>query len=63
MRLQKGQDRGQKAPLPGSGAKLVCIQSGEVEEPQGTPFVDQRRRQRGKRQRFGIAGFIVCRVA
>ena len=63
MRFKKGQESGKQAPLAEPGAKLVRIQSGEVEEPPGAPFVGQGRCQRGKCQRFGIAGFIVCPVA
>lgn len=63
MRLQKGQEGSQQAPLAGPVAELIRIQSSYVKEPPRAPFVGQCRCQRGKGQRFGIAGFVVCPVA
>jgi two-component system, cell cycle response regulator DivK len=54
MGLEKGQSGGQQAALAGAGAQLICIQSGEVEEPPRAPFVGEGRRQRGQGKRFGV---------
>jgi len=63
MSFEKGQKGRQQVPLAGPGAKLVRIQSRKLEEPPRAPFVGQRRGQCRKRERLGIAGFIVCPVA
>ncbi len=63
MRFQKGQRGRQQPPLAGPGAKLNRIQSGEVKEPLGAPFVGERRRERLKGKRLRVGRRVICRVA
>jgi two-component system cell cycle response regulator DivK len=53
MRLQKGDQSGEKRRLPGPAAKLVCPDSGQGQEPLRAPFVGQGRskRRKGERER------------
>ena len=54
MRLEKPQQGGEQRGIAGSGAKLVCPDSGQVEEPLSPPLLANRCRKRGKRERKGI---------
>ncbi len=61
MRFEEGQRGRQQASFAGPGAKLVRIQPGKVKEPLCAPFVGERRGERGKCQRLGVArlSFVV----
>ena len=63
MGFEEGQGGRQQAPFAGPGAKLVRIQSGEVEEPLRAPCVGERRRERCKRQRLRVGRPVICGVA
>ena len=52
MRLEEADQRGEQAPArPRRRAKLVCPDSGQVEEPLRPPFVAKRCRKRGEGKR------------
>ena len=63
MRFEKGEDGREKAPFADPGAKLICIQPGEVKEPLGAPFVVERRGKRLKCKRFRVGRRVICGVA
>ena len=48
MRLQKGDQGAEERRLPSSAAKLVCPDSGQVEEALRPALVAKRCRKRGK---------------
>ena len=56
MRFEKPQQRGKKRRLARSGAKLVCPDSGQIEEPLRPPLVAERCRKRGERKATGSFG-------
>ena len=48
MRFQEAYDAGKQRGLADSPAKLVCPDSGQVDEPLSPPLVTKRCRKRGK---------------
>ena len=58
MRFEETNAGGQQGRLGRAAAKLVCIDTGQVEEPLSPPFVGKRGGQGGQRQRIGV----ICRA-
>ena len=54
MRFEKADQGREQRRVCRSGAKLVCPDSGQVDEPLSPPPVTERCRKRGKRERKGI---------
>jgi two-component system cell cycle response regulator DivK len=54
MRFEKTQQRRQQRRLVRAAAKLVCANTGQVEEAAGPPFVPERCRKRGKGTKLRI---------
>ncbi len=54
MRFEERDHCGQKRRIADAGAKLVCPDSGQCQEPFGTRFVHQRCCQRAKGERLRV---------
>jgi hypothetical protein len=54
MGFEEGECGREKASFTGPHTKLLDIQSGEVKEPPGAPFVGEGCGERGKGQRFRV---------
>ena len=54
MRLEEAQSGGEQRRVAGPAPKLVCPNSGQVEEPPRAPFVAERRRKRGEGESHGV---------
>jgi len=54
MRFEEADERSQERGFGRPRPKLVCPDSGQVEEPLSPPLLANRCRKRGKRERKGI---------
>lgn len=58
MAFEEANHGGEKGGLAGPAAKLICVDSGQVEEPPCPPFVGEHGGERRQRQDFGV----ICRA-
>ena len=63
MGFEEGKKRREQSSIACPGPKVAGIQAGKLKEPLRAPFVGERRCESRQRQRFGIAGVVVCPVA
>jgi hypothetical protein len=60
VRFEKSDETGKQRGLSRAAAKLVCPDSGQVEEAPGPPVMPERCRKRGQRESVGINVTFVC---
>ena len=54
MRLEKADDGAEQCRLAHPMPKVICPDSGQVQEPPGAPFVSQRRRKGREGEGMGV---------
>ena len=54
VRFKKCDEASEERRLVGTSPKLVCLDSGQGEEPLCAPFVGNRRRERGQSESIGV---------
>lgn len=54
MRFEKCDEAGEQCGVGRPPPKLVCLDSGQVQEPLRAPFVGKRRRERGKSESIRV---------
>jgi hypothetical protein len=60
VRFEKSDEAGKQRGLSRAAAKLVCPDSGQVEEAPGPSVMPERCRKRGQRESVGINVTFVC---